>query len=143
MNTKPPLVRILLAVLVISSLLGCGSADDDHLSTRPGESVLSPSGKYTATFLLGAPMPGDNGIDVYHAVILDADGREVFRDENRLASNFGRAVVWLSTAEHQLWILSKDTGTAHVDLNQDGTWVFTGITPETIDTIPKEIEDLE
>jgi hypothetical protein len=74
--------------------------------------------------------PNQNGVDTWVAVIRDnATGAEVFRDSYAYGNRHGVGITWLSSAD-QLWLLSNDVGTAHVDRKPDGTWIKTSIYPE-------------
>lgn len=74
------------------------------------------------------------------AVIRDnATGAEVFRDSYAYDNRHGVGITWLSSAD-QLWLLSNDVGTAHVDRKPDGTWIKPSIYPETVGDIPEEIK---
>jgi hypothetical protein len=141
--------RILLAsglVIALTVVAGCslfgrdrgGGGDDDDRFVQVGNPKTAPSGAYTASLDDGADQ---NGVATRIVVITDADGEEVFRDDYAYSTRHGVGVTWLSSAD-QLWILSSDVGTAHVDRQADGTWTKTGITPETKDTIPEEIDQL-
>ncbi|OLF19352.1 hypothetical protein BU204_02865 [Actinophytocola xanthii] len=98
----------------------------------------SPSGEFTASLVAG---PEQDGVATRVVVVTDTDGHEVFRDDYAYSTRHGVGVTWLSSAD-QLWILSADVGTAHVDRAADGTWTKTAISPETADTVPEEIERL-
>jgi hypothetical protein len=126
---------IALAVVVGCSLFGRDSDDRFVDVGRPKE---SPSGTFIASLEEG---PEQNGVETRVVVISDANGREVFRDDYAYSTRHGVRVTWLSSAD-QLWILSSDVGTAHVDRQEDGTWTKTAITPETADTVPEEIAEL-
>jgi len=128
---------LVVALIVVAGCSLFGSDSDDRFVDvgRPKE---SPSGAFTASLEEG---PEQNGVETHIVVISDADGREVFRDDYAYSTRHGVRVTWLSS-DDQLWILSSDVGTAHVDRQEDGTWTKTAITPETADTIPAEIADL-
>ena len=66
---------------------------------------------------------------------------EVFRDSYPYSTRHDIGITWLSGSD-QLWLLPSDVGTAHVDRQPDGTWIKTGIRPETISQIPAEIAAL-
>ncbi|HLV59438.1 MAG TPA: hypothetical protein VKY81_11320 [Natronosporangium sp.] len=132
------LIAVLATALVIA---GCGlfnrSGEDDRF-VRPGEPKTSPSGRFTA---MVEPGPVQNGAETLIVVITTADGAEVFRDDYAYSTRHGVRVTWLSDRD-QLWILSGDVGTSHVEPDSSGVWVKTGITPETVDDIPAEIDAL-
>lgn len=136
--------RALLAgglVIVLAVLAGCslfGGNDDRDRFVEADDPRTAPSGEFTASLDDGPPQ---DGVPTHVVVITDADGTEVFRDDHAYSSRHGVGVTWLSSAD-QLWILSTDVGTAHVDRQADGTWVKTAITPSTADTVPDEIDRL-
>jgi hypothetical protein len=151
MKPRRAVSRVLLAdglVIALAVVAGCslfgsdrGGGDDggdDDRFVQVGHPKTAPSGAYTASLDDGADQ---NGVATRIVVITDADGEEVFRDDYAYSTRHGVGVTWLSSAD-QLWILSSDVGTAHVDRQADGTWTKTGITPETKDTIPEDIDQL-
>lgn len=137
------MIRRLATMLLIAGLLsGCGilgsplSRDDDRFA-RPGHPKDSPSGRFTVSVGMG---PKQNGVETWVAVIRDnATDSEVFHDSYAYSSRHGLGITWLSSRD-QLWLLSSDVGTSHVDQQPDGTWVKTTINPETVSDIPEEIE---
>ncbi|MGA5541743.1 hypothetical protein ACPCIR_07835 [Mycobacterium sp. NPDC051198] len=135
--------QLAITALVACLLAGCGlfgspSSHDDRFA-RPDHPKDSPSGQYAVAVDMG---PNQNGVDTWVAVIRDnATGAEVFRDSNAYSSRHGVGITWLSTSD-QLWLLSSDVGTAHVDRKPDGTWIKTSIYPETVGDIPEEITAL-
>jgi hypothetical protein len=125
------------------SLAGCGSA---RRSSEPpdrfvgaGSPRTSPSGQFVASVKDG---PDQNGVPTWIVVIATASGRVVFEDDEAYSRRHGVGVTWLSNHD-QLWILSSDVGTAHVDRAGAGAWVKTTITPDTVTTVPDEIARLE
>lgn len=137
------MIKWAIAIAIAALVAGCGlfgRADRTaDRFVRPGQPKSSPSGSYTAFADYG---PEDHGVTTWVAVIKDAAGNEVFRDEDNYSSRHGVGITWLST-EDQLWLLSSDVGTAHVDRSADGTWVKTWMNPETIGTVPEEIKSLQ
>lgn len=134
--------QIAISALAAWLLAGCGlfgggaTRHDDRFA-RPDHPKNSPSGQYAATVDMG---PNQNGVDTWVAVIRDnATGAEVFRDSYAYDNRHGVGITWLSSAD-QLWLLSNDVGTAHVDRKPDGTWIKTSIYPETVGDIPEEIK---
>lgn len=137
--------RTLLAVGLMAALTvvaGCSlfgsDRDGDDRFVEVGRPKESPSSEFTASLAEG---PSQNGVATRIVVVTDADEREVFRDDYAYSTRHGVGVTWLSSAD-QLWILSSDVGTAHIDRQTDGTWAKTAITPETRDTVPEEITKL-
>lgn len=130
-------VAVTVVAIVGWNMFGRSSAKDDRF-VRPGEPKSSPSGSYTA---LAESGPSQNGVGTWIVVVRDAAGAEVFRDGYPYSTRQGLGVTWLSTAD-QLWILSSDVGNAHVDRQPDGTWAKTPITPQTLATVPEEINRL-
>lgn len=134
------LVGVLLLVAVaIAYVLGVFSSDNRERLATPDRPLPSPSGAYTAAPEMG---PEQNGVKTWVVVIRDRSGAEVFRDDYAYSTRHGVGVTWLSTAD-QLWILSGDVGTAHVDRAPDGTWTKTAVTPETLNQVPEEITQLK
>lgn len=136
--------QLAIAALIACLLSGCGlfgggaSRNDDRFA-RPDHPKDSPSGQYSVSVDLG---PNQNGVDTWVAVVRDkATGAEVFRDSYAYSSRHGIGITWLSSRD-QLWLLSSDVGTAHVDWQPDGTWTKTSIYPETVGDIPEEITAL-
>jgi hypothetical protein len=105
---------------------------------QPGSSKPAPSGQYTAAAENG---PVQNGVATWVVLVRDTSGAEVFRDDYAYSLRHGVGITWLSSAD-QLWVLSADVGTAHIDRAPDGSWHKTLITPETVATIPEEIRNL-
>jgi hypothetical protein len=130
-------VVVALTVVAGCSLFGSDRDGDDRFVDM-GSPRESPSGEFTASLAEG---PAQDGVATRIVVVTDAGGQEVFRDDYAYSTRHGVGVTWLSSAD-QLWILSSDVGTAHVDQQTDGTWTKTAITPETADTVPEEIAEL-
>ncbi|MGV0815420.1 hypothetical protein ABQF34_26005 [Mycolicibacterium boenickei] len=133
-----------IAVLIAGLLTGCGmfgsgaSRHDDRFA-RPDQPMVSPSGQYTVSVALG---PNQNGVETWVAVIREnKTGTEVFRDSDAYSSRHSVGITWLSSSD-QLWLVSSDVGTSHVDRQPDGAWVKTNIYPETADDVPEEIDAL-
>lgn len=130
-----------IALLIAGTLGGCGilggsSRGADDRFARPDHPRDSPSGHYTASVDLGR---NQNGVDTWVAVIRNnTTGTEVFRDPYAYSTRHGIGITWLSTND-QLWLLSGDVGTSHVDRQPDGTWVKANIYPDTAGDIPEEI----
>jgi hypothetical protein len=133
-----PLIAAVMALLVAA--LGCTPAEQDRF-VGPGEPRVSPSGDHTATVEERAD---EHGVPSWTVVITEASGTEVFRDDEAYSAgrNHGVGVIWLSDRD-QLWILSSDIGRAHVERDASGSWTKTAITPQTRDSIPQEIADLQ
>lgn len=130
---------LLAGAIAAASIIGCSSRQPlDERFVLPDRPLLSPSGEFAAQVDDG---PVQNGVHTWVVVITDATGSEVFRDDYAYSTRHGVAVTWLSTRD-QLWILSADVGTSYVGPGADGVWVKIGITPETLDSIPDEIEIL-
>ena len=130
---------VLLVVLAAAYVLGVFSGDKGERFATPARPLPSPSGAYIAAPEMG---PEQNGVKTWVVVIRDRSGTEVFRDHYAYSTRHGVGITWLATAD-QLWILSGDVGTAHVDRLPDGTWEKTAITPETLDQVPQEIAQLQ
>ncbi len=130
---------VLLVVLAAAYVLGVFSGQKDERFATPDHPLPSPSGGYVAAPEMG---PEQNNVQTWVVVIRDRSGTEVFRDDYAYSTRHGVGVTWLSTAD-QLWILSGDVGTAHVDRMPDGTWRKTAITPETVGQVPAEIAQLK
>lgn len=136
--------HLAITVLIAGLLSGCGlfgggSSRRDDRFAQPDHPKDSPSGQYSVSVDMG---PNENGVDTWVAVIRDkATGTEVFRDSYAYSSRHGVGITWLST-DDQLWLLSSDVGTAHVDRKPDGTWTKTSIYPETAGDVPQEISAL-
>lgn len=132
----------IVAMLLFPLLIGCGlfgkSDRTNDRFARPEHPKTSPSGSYTAFAEYG---PEQNGVKTGVAVIRDKSGEEVFHDTEPYSTRHGIGITWLSTAD-QLWLLSGDVGTSHVDRNPDGTWTKTGMNPDTVKDIPAEIKAL-
>ena len=132
------------SLVVVFALAGCAGGRDDPESGVPERFVtltrphVSPSGKFTASMVAG---PVENSVPTRIVVVSDAAGKEVFHDAEAYSLRHGIDVTWLS-GKDQLWLYSGDVGTSFVE-EQKGTWTKTGITPETVGMIPKEIKDLE
>jgi hypothetical protein len=137
------LKRVFVVILMAAVLAGCGlfgSGREGERFARPGEPKASPSGDFIVSVDMG---PVQNGVETWIPVIRDnATGAEVFRDTDAYSSRHGVGITWLST-DDQLWLLSGDVGTAHIDRQPSGTWTKTGITPETRNDIPDEIAALD
>jgi hypothetical protein len=133
-------LRAVAALVLVAGAVGCGQSgrpDTNDRMVRQGSPRTSPSGDFIAAFQDG---PDQNGVATVVVVITDASGTEVFHDDDAYSTRHGVGVTWLSTSD-QLWILSSDVGTSHVE-QHDGVWVKTAMTPQTLDTIPEEIEHL-
>jgi hypothetical protein len=132
-----------VSLAVVLALAGCAifgrTAKDEDRFVRPDSPRTSPSGSFVASVEDG---PRQDGVGTLVVVISDDAGAEVFRDQYAYSTRHGVGVTWLS-GHDQLWILSSDVGTAHVDRRDDGTWTKTAITPETKGDIPQEIADLK
>jgi hypothetical protein len=132
------LSRVGASMVVVLALAGClmsrSSASNEDRFVRPGAARTSPSGSFKASVEAG---PDQNGVATTVVVISDSAGHEVFRDNYAYSNRHGVGVTWLSTQD-QLWILSSDVGSAHVD-RTDGGWVKTMVTPETKAAVPEEI----
>lgn len=123
------------ALVAACGLFGKSDRTNDRF-VQPGQPKMSPSGSYTA---LADHGPEENGVATWVAVIQDKFGKEVFRDTETYSTRHGVGITWLSNAD-QLWLLSSDVGTAHVDRNPDGTWTKTWMNPQTVKDIPAEIK---
>ncbi len=139
------MIRQLSTVILLSGLLtGCaffgGRADDSgDRFARPDQPKDSPSGQFTVSVDLG---PEQNGVQTWVPVIREkANDLEVFRDTYAYSSRHGVGITWLSGSD-QLWLVSSDVGTAHVDRNVDGRWTKTAIYPETLSEVPEEIRGI-
>lgn len=131
------LLGVVVALAVVA--VGCGTSDR---TSRQEERLVgidkpkpSSSGLYTASVKFG---PEQNGVKTWIAAIEDSSGKEVFRDDYAYSTRHGVAITWLSDHD-QLWILSSDVGTSHIDRQPDGTWKKTDITPKTGGDVPAEI----
>ena len=135
--------QLTVTVLIASLLSGCGifiggSRRDDRFA-RPNAPKDAPSGQYEVVVDMG---PNQNGVDTWVATIREkTTGTEVFRDSYAYSSRHGVGIIWLSSSD-QLWLISSDVGTAHVDRQEDGTWFKTNIYPETVGDVPEEIAAL-
>ena len=127
----------LVLVLAGCSIFGRSGGRQDRFA-RPGAPRTSPSGAYIASVVPGPP---ENGVDTLVVVITDGSGLEVFRDDYAYSTRHGVGVTWLSDRD-QLWILSADVGHSYVEI-RDGRWTKVDITPETSDSVPGEIADLD
>jgi hypothetical protein len=131
------------SLVVVFALAGCAGGRDDPESGVPERFVtlarphVSPSGKFTASMVAG---PVENSVPTRIVVVSDAAGKEFFHDTEAYSLRHRITVTWLSTKD-QLWLDSGDVGRAFVEA-EAGTWRKTYITPETVSTIPKEIQDL-
>lgn len=129
------------ALVLIATVAGCGlfdrSSDADDRFVRNGSPQTSPSGQFIASFV----EEEQDDAATLRVVITDTTGTEVFRDDYAYSERHGVGVAWLSEQD-QLWVLSADVGTAHIEQNGQ-TWVKTTMTPETLDEIPAEIADLK
>lgn len=135
------LATALLIAVILSGceILGGGPSRHDDRFAAPDHPKESPSGQYAASVAMG---PNQNGADTWVAVIQDnATGAKVFRDSYAYSSRHGVGITWLSSRD-QLWLLSSDVGTSHVDRQPDGTWVRTNIYPESTRDVPEEINAL-
>lgn len=133
-----------LSILVVVVTAGCGmfgrggKAQDRFV--RPGAPRTSPTGAFVAS--VEETDSGSGSVKTWTTVVVNASGAEVFRDTYAYSTRHALAVTWLSTKD-QLWILSSDVGTAHIEPATDGKWVKTAITPQTRPDIPEEISDLK
>ncbi|MCP2624147.1 hypothetical protein NLB33_14925 [Mycolicibacterium smegmatis] len=135
---RPRAVATGVAVMVVLS--GCQPFGADHDAERfvgPGAPKVSPSNIYTAAVERG---PQPDGADTWVAVIIDESGAEVFHDDHAFGAGRETRITWLSN-EDQLWLLSREVGSAHVDRNPDGRWVKTTVSPDA-DSVPDEIREL-
>ncbi|AKS32415.1 hypothetical protein [Mycolicibacterium goodii] len=135
---RPRAVATGVAVMVVLS--GCqplGTDHDPERFVRPGAPKVSPSKIYTAAVDQG---PFRDGVETWVAVIIDESGAEVFHDDHPFDAGHETSITWLST-EDQLWLLSGDVGSAHVDRHPDGRWVKTTVSPD-VDGMPDEIREL-
>jgi hypothetical protein len=134
--------RIALLALVMS-LAGCGTSgrsnERQDRFVGAGKPRTSPSGQFVASVKDG---PEQNGVATWIVVIATSSGSVVFQDDQAYSRRHGVGVTWLSNRD-QLWILSSDVGTAHVDQVGGATWVKTRITPDTANTVPEEIARLK
>ncbi|WP_233152739.1 hypothetical protein [Mycobacterium sp. NS-7484] len=142
---RTAMIRILaIALLIAGFLSGCGvfgdaSNREGDRFARPDHPKHSPSGQYSVSVASG---PSQNRVDTWVVAIKDtATGAEVFHDTTAYSTRHGVGITWLSSSD-QLWLLSSDIGTAHVDRQSDGTWVKTYISPDTVGDIPDEIRAL-
>lgn len=124
-----------VAAAAAATTLAAGCADSRFAS--PDTPKKSPSGEYSASAEFG---PEQGGVKTWIATIRDRSGALVFRDNYAYSTRHGVGITWLSRRD-QLWLLSGDVGTSHVDRNPDGTWTKTDLTPETTETIPDEIAE--
>jgi RHS repeat-associated protein len=128
---------------LVASLAGCTghsrSGQSQDRFVRADAPRTSPSGKFVASFRDG---PAQNGVPTWIVVIKDTTGHVVFDDGYAYSRRHGVGATWLSTGD-QLWILSSDVGTAHVDPVDGGGWVKTSITPDTVASVPEEIQKLQ
>ena len=83
--------------------------------------------------------PDQNGVKTWRPVILGAEGREVFRDDEVYRTRHAVGITWLS-GHDQLWILSGDVGIARIDPRPDGSWVQRW--PKKEEPLPAEIDKL-
>ncbi|MGI8647788.1 MAG: hypothetical protein ACR2JX_06145 [Mycobacteriales bacterium] len=128
-----------VAAALVAILMGCGTSDRTNAQEERfvgiGKPKLSSSGLYTASVKFG---PEENSVKTWIAVINDTSGTEVFRDDYAYSPRHRLTITWLS-GHDQLWILSSDVGTSHIDRQPDGTWKKIDITPETLGEVPAEI----
>lgn len=135
--------RLAVCVLAMLTVLigACGSnVDGDAVNEGNGfvkadAPQVSPSGQYTAHV-------NESGDLEMYITITDNAGSEVFRDTDEYSTsrNHPYGIKWLSSAD-QLWIDSKDVGTAHIDRTPDGRWIKTAIGPSTRGDIPEEVRE--
>lgn len=133
---RPCAVATGIAVMVVLS--GCQPLATDRNADRfvkPGAPKVSPSKIYTAALDRG---PVHDGAETWVAVIIDESGAEVFHDDHAFGDGHETDITWLSN-EDQLWLLSRDVGSAHVDRHPDGRWLKTTVSP---DSVPTEIREL-
>jgi hypothetical protein len=135
---RPCAVATGIAVMV--ALSGCQATSTDHDTERfvkPGAPKVSPSKIYTAAVDRG---PVHDGVETWVAVIIDEAGAEVFHDDHAFSTGHETDITWLSN-EDQLWLLSREMGSAHVDRHPDGRWIKTTVSPD-VDSMPAEIREL-
>jgi hypothetical protein len=135
------MLGVSIMVLVVAAgcgMFGRGGKSQDRF-VRPGAPRTSPTGAFVATV---EEKQGPDSVKTWTTVVTDKDGAEVFRDGYAYSTRHAVAVTWLSTKD-QLWILSSDVGTAHIEPGPDGKWVKTSITPQTKADVPQEISDLK
>jgi hypothetical protein len=135
---RPCAVATGIAVMV--ALSGCQATSTDHDTERfvkPGAPKVSPSKIYTAAVDRG---PVHDGVETWVAVIIDESGAEVFHDDHAFSTGHETDITWLSN-EDQLWLLSREMGSAHVDRHPDGRWIKTTVSPD-VDSMPAEIREL-
>lgn len=142
--SKSSAIKSLAAAVTVAALVaGCGlSGRSDPAAdrfVRPDHPASSPSGSYTATVGYG---PEENGVETWVVSIRDRNGNTEFLDSDAYSSRHGVGITWLST-DDQLWLLSSDVGTAHLDRNADGTWTKTWLNPQTMADMPDEIKALD
>jgi hypothetical protein len=144
---RRPVVILLVAgaaaVLVIAGvavvlLLALPGRGDGRFAT-PERPMASPSGRYTAEVTLG---PEENGVKTWMVRIRESQsGQLVFTDDYAYSTRHPLRITWLSTAD-QLWLVSGDVGTSHVDPQPDGTWTKKAVTPDDRAAVPEEIRQL-
>ncbi|MBU8810941.1 hypothetical protein [Mycolicibacterium goodii] len=135
---RPRAVATGVAVMVVLS--GCQPLGAHHGAerfVRPGSPRVSPSTIYTAAVDRG---PVHDGVETWVAVIIDESGAEVFHDDHAFSAGHETDITWLSN-EDQLWLLSREVGSAHVDRHPDGRWIKTTVSPDA-DSMPAEIREL-
>ena len=135
---RPRAVATGVAVMVVLS--GCqplGTDEGAERFVRPGAPKVSPSKIYTAAVDRG---PLHDGAETWVAVIIDESGAEVFHDDHAFGAGHETGITWLSN-EDQLWLLSSEVDSAHVDREPDGRWVKTTVSPDA-GSMPAEIREL-
>jgi hypothetical protein len=131
-------VAALLVGVLMVFLFAVPDRTDKRFAT-PERSVVSPSGRYTAEVIFG---PEQNGVRTWIARIRDGrSGELVFVDDYAYSTRHRLRITWLSTAD-QLWLISGDVGTSHVDAEPDGSWTKTPIGPGGRANVPEEIRRL-
>jgi hypothetical protein len=129
---------VLVAGVVVALLLALPGRMDGRFVT-PERPVASPSGRYTAEVTLG---PEQNGVKTWKVRIRNGQSRElVFTDDYAYSTRHSLRITWLSTAD-QLWLISGDVGTSHVDPGPEGTWTKKPVGPDGRATVPEEIRRL-
>jgi hypothetical protein len=133
-----------LSIVVLFVAAGCGmfgrGGKSQDRFVRPGAPRTSPTDSFVAS--VEEKDSAADSVKTWTVVVADKSGVEVFRDEYAYSTRHSLAVTWLSTKD-QLWILSGDVGTAHIEAGPDGRWAKTSITPQTRGDIPQEISQLK